>query len=189
MPIPLLPAYQRGTHIDFSGRMLAWAEPLDTGPAYVRSREATRWHRPRSGHVHPDGRISYSYWCGASASHGMIGADEVGRDDPLCATCEGRFAAQGPGTWRFTAMTHLPPSSCPAARSEYWVPEDYRHGEFPCPVCAEPVKARGISPWYSGCAVTRHKPGPGLVAPCRYHGWFHLVRRDGRAVCRCEVAG
>lgn len=38
-------------------------------------------------------------------------------------------------------------------------------------------------------AVTRHKPGAGLVEPCRVHGWNFIVRRGNSPVCRCEIAG
>jgi hypothetical protein len=182
--VQLLPNYHRGS--DLVGNPLWDAEPLTDGPAYVRSRNASRWHRPRSGCRWPDGRVIYNYWCGSN--FGTLGIEEIPPGDALCGTCEGRFAAQDPGsTWTFTPMSHLPPALCPASRSGMWFPTGYRWGPFSCLVCGEPVKARSVSRYYSGAAVSVHKPGPGLVEPCPKHGWYSIVRVGDQPVCRCQV--
>jgi hypothetical protein len=181
MTVALLPAY--GPYVPH----LPPHEPLDAAPNFVRSREATRWHRPRSGFRHADGRTVYSYWCGGqpSGAFGAIGVDAVPEADPLCATCEGRFEAQQANRLMFTPIKGLRPRQCPASRSCYWVPADYRRGWFACPVCGENVSAR--APWHSIARVSPHAPGAALVAPCRLHGWGHLTLAEGRVVCECAI--
>jgi hypothetical protein len=162
-------------------------EPLDTAPNYVRSRDATRWHRARSGHQFPDGRLSYTYWCGVNS--GNLGVEEIPQGDLLCATCEGRFRAQldqDGNRWVFTPQASLPPTSCPASGKAI-VPESWRGGEFPCLVCGEPVKARAAYRYFAGVKVTRHKAGPNLMDPCRYHGWQYLTLNGDQVVCYCTL--
>lgn len=183
MPVALLPRYSHAQHL--GGRPYAEPEPLDTGPSYVRSRDATRWHRPRHGHRYANGRVSYTYWCGAN--YGEMGVEELPAGDLLCGTCEGRFQAQTDQTLTFTPMTHRPPAWCPASRRDGWFPEGYRTGRFDCLVCGADVTGRAMSSYYTSYAVTRHKPGPRLVAPCRFHGWNFIVRRGDEPVCACEI--
>lgn len=184
MTIALLPGYVRGT--DALGRPFSTAESLEVGPSYLRSRDAGRWHRPRHGHRWPDDTVSWHYWCGAGCGRKSpaLGAEVVPAGELLCGTCEGRWLAQADPVWTFTPQTHLPPRQCPASGSEGWFPEGYRWGRFPCLVCGASVNARGKP--YGGVAVTKHRPGPDLMPPCRHHGWYHLVRRGERAVCACE---
>lgn len=162
-------------------------EPLTTAPDYVRTRNATRWHRARSGVRHHDGRISYGYWCGAN--YGDFGEDTIPEGDPVCGTCEGRFLAQqDSNVWRFDPISSVRPRMCPASRSQGLVPPNAGRW-FPCPACGEHVRGWATSRWYSGWAIVRHEAGPDLIDPCRYHGWAHLrLDADGRAVCACSLA-
>jgi hypothetical protein len=184
MTIALLPGYQRGC--TFDNRPLGHAEPLTEGPSYLRTRDATRWHRPRHGHRWPDDTVNWHYWCGAASGRKSVAltADALPTGDLLCGTCEGRWLAQADPVWTFTPQTHLPPRWCPAGGSEAWFPDGYRWGHFPCLLCGATVNARGKR--WGGAAVTRHRPGPDLMPPCRYHGWHHIARRGERAVCACE---
>jgi predicted RNA-binding Zn-ribbon protein involved in translation (DUF1610 family) len=158
--------------------------PLEQAPTYVRSSGATRWHRARSGRRWHSGRVSYSYWCGPN--YGDMGAEVIGRREEVCATCEGRWRAQTMQRWVFTPRKSLPPTRCPASRREDMVPAgQWRH--FPCPVCGDLVNARAVSRWYPGAAVQIHTSGPGLIAPCRWHGWSRLTLNGARAVCGCQL--
>lgn len=159
-------------------------EPLDEAPDYVRSRDATRWHRARSGKVYDSGRFVYSYWCGPN--YGDYGQDVIGDDEDRCGTCEGRFIAQRENPWLFTPRKSLPPTLCPASGQMGMVPVPYER-RFPCPVCGETVGTRAVSMYYSGAAVVRHLAGPGLIAPCRRHGWHSLVLHNRTAICACAV--
>jgi hypothetical protein len=159
------------------------SQPLDSAPDYVRSRNATRWHRARSGNVHQDGRISYSYWCGGGATSGL-GADSVPDGDLLCATCEGRWSAQQENRLIFTPIKALPPSKCPASRKALF-PQGVRN-PFPCLACGASVKVTGG--WNRGPSVQVHVTGPNLVNPCPHHGWNRLrLDRQERVVCGCTL--
>jgi hypothetical protein len=177
----LLPSYSRGLRV-------TW-EPMANGPAFVRSAGGARWHRPRSG-IQYGVRTCYHYWCGASANYypGIgLQVDEIRPDEDLCATCDGRYQAQQDNRLRFDPIAALPPRKCPASHDSCWVPQgDCRR--FDCPVCGEPVGARGS--WRDMPRVRAHAPGPGLVDPCRFHGWFHLTFGPDRSVvCACTVGG
>ena len=179
--ITLLPDYRPFNRVGYPE-----SQPLESAPNYVRSRGSHYWHRARSGCRHHDGRISYSYWCGPN--YGDFGQEEIGDDEPLCGTCEGRFTAQAEeNRWRFEPVKARRPRMCPAGRSERLTPPG-AEGVFSCPVCGETVWGRAVSRWYSGWAVIRHVAGPGLVEPCRRHGWRELcLDADGRAVCVCTL--
>ena len=174
--IDLLPSYSAGIGTP-------WSHPLATAHNYVRSRNATRWHRARSAHAFADKRVAYSYWCGSGTPYGL-GQETIPRRDLLCATCEGRWRAQGPGRTIFTPLSSLPPTKCPGSR-RYLVPASTR-GRFPCPVCGAEVRL-----WaghHSAVAtIVAHRPGPSLIDPCPHHGWFRLrMGRQGRVVCACS---
>lgn len=158
-------------------------EPLDEAPNYVSSREATRWHRARSGKIFDGTRNCYSYWCGPS---GDFGVEVIGLGDEMCGTCEGRFIAQRDNPWLFTPRKSLPPGMCPASGREDLVPVPYQR-YFHCPVCGEIVGSRSVSGYYGGAAVTRHRTGPDLITPCRWHGWYSLRMHSGSVVCGCAV--
>lgn len=161
------------------------SQPVATAPNFVRSRNATRWHRARSAREFEGGRIAYSYWCGAGTPSGS-GQDTIPTRDLLCATCEGRWKAQGSGRLVFTPRNGLPPTTCPASQRELY-PESAR-GEFPCLVCGAPVKV--TCRWNRGPGVRVHKVGPALIAPCPHHGWNRLrLDKDERVVCGCTIAG
>lgn len=157
--------------------------PLASAPDYVRSRNATRWHRPRSGEVYEDGRTAYSYWCGAGTPAGM-GQDAIPTRDLLCATCEGRWKAQGKGRLIFTPRNSLPPKTCPASRSILF-PSSVRRA-FQCLVCGESVKV--TARWNTGPRVSVHQVGPSLIDPCPHHGWNRLcLGRNEHVVCGCAL--
>jgi hypothetical protein len=159
------------------------SQPLESAPDYVRTRNATRWHRARSGSVHPGDRISYSYWCG-SGGHDAIGADSVSDGDLLCATCEGRWSAQQENRLVFTPLKAMPPTKCPASRRALF-PKASRN-PFPCLVCGASVKVTGG--WNRGPSVQVHVTGPDLIQPCPHHGWNRLtLDRQERVVCACTL--
>lgn len=180
MSVDLLPAYKYGISTTVE------PVPLDTAPDYVKSREATRWHRPRHGYRYADDRVVYGYWCGSSASTG-IGAGELPDGDDLCGTCEGRYVAQRDGELIFTPRSSLPPRICPASgrQDAEWIGTTR---SFPCPACREDVTAPSVSHYFAGRHIIRHNPGPGLVDPCRVHGWFHLRMANGAIACACKEA-
>lgn len=174
--IPLLPEFSHDC-------LPVRTQPLATAPDYVRSRNATRWHRPRSGRVFEDGRIAYSYWCGAGTPSGS-GQDAIPTRDLLCATCEGRWKAQGSGRLIFTPRNSLPPTTCPASRRALF-PNGVRN-PFPCLVCGASVKVTGG--WNRGPDVQVHKVGPSLIDPCPHHGWNRLcLDNRERVVCGCVL--
>jgi predicted RNA-binding Zn-ribbon protein involved in translation (DUF1610 family) len=132
-------------------------------------KDATRWHRPRSGRRYDSGRITYQYWCGSN--YGDCGVESIGPDEPLCATCEGKSQ---------------PPRVCPASGRVDFVPRT-KGRYFVCPVCGEPTAWRA-GRWYEdGAKVVRHAPGEGLVDPCRIHGWHRIILHSGVVVCACTL--
>jgi hypothetical protein len=161
-------------------------EPLNEAPNYVRSANATRWHRARSGHRREDGRISYGYWCGSN--YGDCGVESIGPDEPLCATCEGRFEAQQENRLLFDPLKAQRPKVCPASRRTDMIPPGGNR-YFHCLACGEITSWRVYgTPYYGGDAkVQKHAPGDGLVDPCRIHGWFRLVVHGDAVVCACTV--
>lgn len=180
MTTALLPSYTYSS--------LPRYEPLTEGPNYVRSANATRWHRPRSGRRHHDGRVSYDYWCGSN--YGDCGVESIGPDEPLCATCEGRFVAQEENRLLFDPIKSQRPKICPASRRADMVPSTADR-YFHCLACGEITSWRVYGTAYYGGdpKVQKHAPGDGLVEPCRVHGWLRLVVRDGRALCACSIGG
>ncbi|MGK5533332.1 hypothetical protein [Streptomyces sp. URMC 129] len=171
-------------------------EALGEAPAFVRTRGMSRWHRPRSGVRYPDGRTSYTVWCGqfvggSTRAGRFLGADTPG-GLPVCATCDGRAVGAGqvgggpPGRALLFSPRHLaPPRICPGSRTALFA-------ELPggcvgqCLACgdAHPLRAMG-GPYAPRTAITRHPPGAGLVGPCPFHAWRQVTARDGRAVCGC----
>lgn len=178
MTVQLLPSYSFAT-VRFT------FTPLESGPNFVRSREATRWHRPRSGRVYQDGRTAFDYWCGQSA-HTALGQDVISTRDPLCGTCEGRFKAQQENRLIFTPRDSIPPTRCPASRSNLFPSDAIR--KFTCLVCGDEAKVGGG--WNRGPYVSVHKTGPNLIDPCPHHGWFRLAfNQDGQVACACTIPG
>jgi hypothetical protein len=173
--IDLLPEYSYGI-----SRM--GAQPVKRGPNFVRSRNSTRWHRPRHGTTYPDGRVSYGYWCGSGTPFGW-GQDAVPDEDTLCATCEGRWEGQQENRLLFTPRKSLPPTTCPASRSGMFPPGVGR--KFTCLVCGDEAKVGGG--WNRGPYVSVHKTGPNLMEPCSHHGWLRLCLHNGKAACVCTV--
>ena len=184
MTVDLLPNYDRSS-------LKVSYEPLTTAPNYVRSSKATRWHRARSGHTYPNGRITYWYWCGSN--YGDLGVESIGPDEPVCATCEGRYLAQleqqQRNPWRFDPIKGQPSRWCPASGTGL-VPAGTRR-YFLCLVCADPVAWRATGGLYNlRVTVVKHAPGEGLIQPCRYHGWYRLTLADDDTVrCGCEGGG
>lgn len=164
------------------GLPVRW-QPLGTAPNYVTSRNATRWHRARSAKQFDDGRVAYSYWCGAGTPSGL-GEDEVPKTDLLCATCDGRFRAQRSRRLVFTPRNSLPPKTCPASRRALF--PSVGRNPFPCLVCGASVKV--TCGWSRGPWVQVHQVGPSLIAPCPHHGWNRLtLDRSEQVVCGCTL--
>ncbi|PWK81674.1 hypothetical protein C8D88_11685 [Lentzea atacamensis] len=173
--IDLLPDYMYGIGALDS-------QPLKRGPNYVRSRNSDRWHRPRSGTWYQEGRAAFSYWCGSGTSHGW-GQDEIPDVDNLCATCEGRWVGQQENRLIFTPRKALPPTTCPASRSNLFPKDAIRR--FICLVCGDEAKVSGG--WNRGPYVSVHKTGANLIDPCPHHGWLRLCLHEGRVVCVCTT--
>ena len=170
-------------------------EVVAEGPAYVRSRAATRWHRVRSSTRalrewdYPQVHEVFHHWCGTvSFGTRAILSDDPPADEYRCGTCEGRAAgAERAHQWRFDPSTEEPPKRCPGSRSDVLY-EDVGNlrRAFTCLVCREIVGGRYAGGPYSGrWGLVSHTPGPGLVSPCPIHGWKRLVAAGGRAVCEC----
>lgn len=162
------------------------SQPLTAAPNFVRSRNATRWHRPRSGQVYPGNRVTYDYWCGAGTPFGL-GQDEVPDEDLLCGTCEGRWSAQQDNRLVFTPISSLPPTRCPASHSNLFPQGVGRR--FTCLVCGDEAKVSGGG-LSRGPYVSAHKTGSRLIRPCPHHGWNRLCfNKRGRVACACTVPG
>lgn len=172
-------------------------EAVTEGPAYVRSRAATRWHMVRSAIDRYDSfrdeiRRTWYHWCG-TFSHGSraITADEAPAGEPTCGTCYGRALGVNPDRpdLLYTPRTLDPPKRCPGSQT-MWVNEK-AHNWGLCLVCGDAVKLRGFGTAYGWCyGVQIHSPGPGLIEPCEFHAWksLTLARRDGHptVACRCK---
>lgn len=176
-------------------------EPLLFAPRYVRTRNMGRWHRPRYGFRHRDGRESVTMWCGQTVTRlsAALGRGDVPSTDEACGTCEGRALGAGidptpDGLPRlvFTGRYGQPPKKCPGSRSERLAvedPDNWRRAT--CRVCHEYVKMRaGGSVYNSSWGMALHAPGPALVDPCPEHGWYHLRPAGEMGVtCACMIPG
>jgi hypothetical protein len=198
------------------GRSLARSTSvaLTVAPDFMRTRNANRWHRPRSGQQWPDGRITYSLWCGPGvtdyangaqvpkwrATYSLLTASKVPPGEPVCGTCEGRAIGvgqidnDGPRDLIFEPRYVLPPKVCPGARfSGLFTKVDRGPGRVPgaiCAVCGFEGRIVGGDRGYRWLPlrVQQHAPLAGLVAACPFHAWNHLTLRDRRAVCACTTA-
>lgn len=191
MTVTLFPPYTTGL-----GRPAG--EPLTDGPEFVRTRAMSRWHRPRSGVAHADGRRSYHVWCGQLV-HGMHRqaaylACDVRPDDglPVCGTCDGRAAGAGqiPGpdgrAVLFSPRGQTPPRWCPGSRSDRLFTALPGGSVGRCLACGDHHSLRAMGgPYASRCAIVQHPPGPGLLAPCPWHAWRQFTARAGRPQCAC----
>jgi hypothetical protein len=200
MPVALLPPVGRALY------GTPRRPPLTHGPRYVRGRDWSRWHRPRSGYHPRDDRpdyLIYHLWCGQTAGHnGNIGAlltrDDDPTDGPVCGTCEGRALGAGRDQLpvglpplRFDPRWITPPRLCPGSRSRVlWISTSDTAGNVGrCLPCGEivPVRVvgRGYDAWGSG--PVNHPPGDGLIDPCPWHAWSHIGIRhaDGERCAGC----
>lgn len=188
---------------------VAELEPLDRAPAFVLSpsRRARYCHRPRSGHRHPDGRVSLHAWCG-QLLYNPLPIDRPDVVTPLCGTCEGRaVGAHWPAATditsgaitfpvlpqRFTPRPYFdPPSRCPGSMSEFYLPTPTNWRRGTCMVCGADVKLRASSRgWWAAqdFGPERHAPVH-MINPCRHHAWRHLtwIDHDRYLVgCRCQL--
>lgn len=193
MPVTLLPPYTTGIGA-------YEAEPLTEGPALLRTRGMSRWHRPRSGVRLPDGRVSYTVWCGQHVggnlrTGGALAAEEPPPGEPVCGTCDGRAAGAGqipspPGRrLAFSPRWQTPPRWCPGSRSSvlFEALPGGRVGR--CLACSDllPLRAMG-GPYNGGYGIVQHPPGPGLLTPCPFHAWRQFTAVDGRPCCACGRA-
>lgn len=169
-------------------------EAHTSGPAFVRSRAAGRWHIVRSAvsrMVPWDDEIctTWHYWCGpfASSGKGALLVDTVPDGEPLCGTCYGRAeGADERSDLLFEPRIATPPKLCPGSQT-MWVNETARNAGF-CLVCGDGVKLRGFGGAYAwNYGIQRHQPGPDLVPPCEFHAWRQLTLTVDRVVaCRCK---
>ncbi|WP_157475779.1 hypothetical protein [Parafrankia sp. EUN1f] len=182
----LLPPVARG---DWPN--LRVAIPLTEGPRYVRTPGMGRWHRIRSGYqVRDESRgPSWRLWCGQHIGYyGVFEVDEPPAGEPACGTCEGRAIGAGQVENPLTVdLAYEPwmwdtPTLCPGPGRGLYVAEGFRVGR--CLVCQllAPTRVTG-GPYRAQMSLTKHPPGPGLMTPCPFHGWFHLRAVDGAAVC------
>ena len=185
--------------------------PLSTGPMLARSHGSTRWHRIRSGSVHPawgelfQDSTHFTYWCGQGQSTGraprngavpgILTADALPDDGtPLCGACEGKaigavhpstsaLTIAQPGRLMFEPTRMTPPKLCPSSqRGGQSLVIDHGRTAL-CLVCGETIG------WW-GSRLRRHAPGPGLIPGCEFHLWNGLVRCVGDVVaCRCMTDG
>lgn len=212
-PVPLLPLPDSATPFwDFGGTVTTHDNVLTEGPRYVRSRQATRWHRTRSAVRYPpmvaDGvellpdRVVWRHWCGTHThSSRGIGVDDLPADEPLCGTCEGRAVGAGQGSEVATVDGELlftphgiePPKVCPGSQTPMYVEEPGGQSVGRCLPCGQLVRLRGGGGWqgWSWYGPQNHPPGPDLVEPCRAHRWGSLVVVKGAygsgVTCRCRL--
>jgi len=148
---------------------------LTTGPRFVRGR--TRWHRVRSGTLHPHGE-AWAMWCGQTrfGNDKPDTTDELPADGlPLCGGVELRFDPN-----RLT-----PPRWCPGGKLRR-LHEQLAYRVLRCGACGEIVPERNAHRWYDTAGMPRqHEPGPGLVPGCPLHAWRHLVRTAEGVACAC----
>lgn len=193
---PLTGGYAPSSHLGLN----ELKEAILEGPAYGRTRAATRWHRIRWAYnvLREDlaGKLSLrtirSFWCGQSAGHEPILTDTPPVEDLLCGTCEGRYAGWArERNWLFTPRDIARPKLCPGSQTMLVAEDPERWNRATCLVCGDQIKMRafGGSHYYTGSwGAQRHEPGPALIDPCLFHAWRDLTRTtDGRVSCRCEV--
>lgn len=170
-------------------------EAVRSGPAYIRTRGMTRWHRIRSSYLRldHDGEVSqrWSFWCGqvTGTYRSPILADEPVKGEPRCGTCEGRAIGADPERpeWLFTPWTITKPDRCPGSGTQVCeLQAGNRVGR--CLFCGtmQPARGRG-GPWNPTWGLVAHPPGEDLVTPCEFHAWRHMLVVDGRLACRCTV--
>ncbi len=169
------------------------ATVLTSAPMFGRTKKMSRWHIPRTGTAHANGRITYGVWC--SASYLAVGdallTDEPDDEIPVCGTCVGR--AQGAGhALPVVEVTHAAgvvfqprhvrrPRTCPGAKRTTWHPVNDRVGR--CIVCLDYMPIRGKGGAYNGYAgLVSHPPGPELLDPCPLHAWDR-IDLEGRCSC------
>ncbi|MFJ2909388.1 hypothetical protein ACIO8F_08120 [Streptomyces sp. NPDC087228] len=173
------------------------ADPLAEGPRYVRTGGMSRWHRPRSGVQYPDARTVYTVWCGQHVgglcrAATTLTADTVTDGLPVCATCDGRAVGagqepDGPAgrTLTFGPRDITPPRHCPGSRTPLF---EAMPGNTTgrCLACQDvhPTRAMG-GPYAPRHAITQHRPGARLFAPCPFHAWRHPRLNEGRLACVC----
>jgi hypothetical protein len=175
--------------------------PITAALRYVRGPGNSRWHRPRSGYQHPNGRVCVNFWCGPYGSDGpgidrLLYVDEVPAGEPVCGTCVGRALGAGQDEvppplpkLRFDPRWVTPPARCPGSRSRtLWVAIPGGHHNIGrCLACdlIVPIRVvgRGYNAWGGG--PTNHTPGPGLIEPCPFHAWNRVDVRDGVVGCAC----
>ena len=206
MPVALIPPNETGY---FGYRQ---SDVVMEGPVFARTRNATRWHRIRSGMRHhalihegrellPD-RIAWHYWCssGSASSTDGLTLDELPDDGvPVCGTCEGRATGAGfPSGTIAVSMAHGLVFSPRSVKVPKVCPGSGKHGEslferFPgdrvgrCLVCNTVVAIRcgggAYNPWMG---PQSHEPGPELIPRCPLHQWRSLTVVAGVAMCRCD---
>lgn len=189
MTVALLPPIT-GSAVDLD------VEALTEGPRFIRTRGMSRWHRPRNGTRHPNGRTVYGAWCGygiggSEKAGTYLAAEEPPPGEPVCATCEGRAAGAGQddsptGRLLLFSPRHVdPPKNCPGSRSSLY--EELPGGRAGrCLACSDvhPLRAMG-GPYNPRYAIVQHPPGAALIAPCPFHRWRQLTARNGRVLCDC----
>ena len=171
-------------------------EAHTSGPAYARSRIATRWHMIRSAVSwipswtdDADLRTTYYYWCGqfAFGDRAMI-RDALPAKEPLCGTCYGRSRGADPddSDLLFSPRGLIPPKICPGTRTMWCDETAWNRGN--CLVCGEHVKIGASGgPYNSHWGMRSHAPGPALINGCEFHGWKQLALTiDRRVACRCK---
>ncbi|HMM95370.1 hypothetical protein [Phycicoccus sp.] len=202
-PVPLLPLGQSPFYGGFGAGRVTHDDVLTTGPRYVRSRQATRWHRLRAAARHDaliddDGKVlrheyvAWHHWCGTTTfSSRGLGVDDLPQKEPICGTCEGRAIGAGHGSELVTVedgvkllfTPHIdPPKVCPGSgkiNQHLWVEIPGSRSVGLCVPCGQtvPTRAGGGSPWYGSnwYGPQVHEPGDDLVDPCMAHGWTSLV--------------
>jgi len=169
--------------------LLATGAPWIPGP--------TRMHRARTvlERVGGTGVVTH-LWCGSHRYDPPTAL--VTEADTICGTCEGRAIGAGqPSTLELLTRPHevspllfsprvaSPGKTCPGVGTVLGDPDRRL-----CFVCGESVKFRGMGgPWRSRYCLESHAPGPGLIAPCVWHGWSSLVMRGSDVVCACATEG
>lgn len=177
-------------------------EPVIEGPAYIRGRRSSRWHRVRSSYLsfrewRPDDLDQvWHFWCGQAASTGNANTgptlltDDPPADEPLCGTCEGRWlGVQADSRWLFTPYNVLDtPKVCPGSRGMEFMRET-AWNRADCLVCGDHVNLRASGGPYRGTwGAQNHAPAAALIPGCLRHAWNQLVRcADDTIACACQT--